>query len=105
MLAIASIAGIAVGSRAQAETKYTPSVSLAQRYDSNVYITAKEFIPPGTQSWDLVTTLAAKATILNKSRLGDTVIRAAVDGNAYAYNSNLAFASTNVLASSDMTDW
>jgi len=105
MLAIGSIAGMAVGSRAQAETQYTPSVSLAQRYDSNAYITAKEFLPQGTQSWDLVTTLAAKTTILNKSRLGDTMLRAAVDGNAYAYNTNLTFASTNVLASSDLTDW
>ena len=46
-----------------------------------------------------------RLTILNKSRLGDTVVRAGVDGNAYAYNSDLAYVSTNVLASSDLSDW
>ena len=105
LLAIGSIAGMAVGSLAQAEMQYTPSVSLAQRYDSNVYNTAKQFVPSGSQSWDLITTLGAKVEIKNKSRLGDTMVRAGVDGNAYAYNSDLAYASTNVLASSDVTDW
>jgi hypothetical protein len=104
MLAIGSIAGMAVGSRAQAETQYTPSVDLAQRYDSNVYNTAKQFVP-GKQSWDLVTTLGAKVEILNKSRLGDTAVSVGVDGNAYAYNSDLMYAATNVLASSDVSDW
>ena len=67
---------MAVGSRAQAETQYTPSVSLSQRYDSNVFFTAKQFVPQGNQSWDLVTTLGTKVDILNKSRLGDTEVRA-----------------------------
>jgi hypothetical protein len=105
MLAIGSIAGMAVGSRAQAETEYTPSVSLAQRYDSNVYSTAQKFVPRGSQSWDLVSTVGANLALLNKSRLGDTELRAKVDGNVYAYNTNLSYASTNVLASSDVTDW
>lgn len=105
LLAIGSITEMAVGSRAQAETQYIPSVSLAQRYDSNVYFTAPQFVPQGKQSWDLITTLGAKVTVLNKSRLGDTVLRAGVDGNGYAYNSNLRYASANVLASSDLSDW
>lgn len=105
MLAIGSIAGTGVGSRAQAETTYTPSVSLSQRYDSNVFYTAKEFVPPGRQSWDLVTTLGAAVKILNKSRLGDTEVRVGVNGSAYAYNSDLTYASTNVFAASDLTDW
>ena len=105
ILAIGSIAGMAVGSRAQAETEYTPSVSLAQRYDSNVYGTAQKFVPRGSQSWDLVSTVGANLALLNKSRLGDTELRAKVDGNVYAYNTNLSYASTNVLASSDVTDW
>jgi hypothetical protein len=105
MLAIGSIAGMAVGSRAQAETEYTPSVSLSQRYDSNVFGTANKFVPRGSQSWDLVSTVGAKLVLLNKSRLGDTALRAGVDGNVYAYDTNLSYASTNVLASSDVTDW
>ena len=105
MLAIGSIAAMAVGSRAQAETQYTPSVNLSQRYNSNVWNTAENRIPPGKQMWDLVTRLGADVTVLNKSRLGDTRVRAAVDGNVYAYNTDLAYVSTNVLASSDVTDW
>jgi len=105
MLAIGPIVGMGVGSRAQAETQYTPSVSLAQRYDSNVYVTAKEFVPPGSQSWDLVSTVGAKLALLNKSRLGDTLVHAGVDGNVFAYNTNISYASTRVLASSDVTDW
>jgi len=105
MLAIGSIAGMAVGSRAQAETQYTPSVSLTQRYDSNVFNIANKFVPQGSQKWDLVSTVETKLTLLNKSRLGDTALRAGVDGNVYAYNTYLSYASTNVLASSDVTDW
>src|ERR1043165_4177863 len=105
MLAIGSISGMAVGSRAQAETEYTPSVSLAQRYDSNVFFTAKQFVPQGRQSWDLVTAVKTNLEILNKSRLADTSVRAGVDGNVYAYNSYLSYGSANVLAKSDLTDW
>jgi hypothetical protein len=105
MLAIGSIAGMAVGSPAQAETEYTPSVSLSQRYNSNIWNTAQSRIPRGKQAWDLVTTLRANVIILNKSRLGDTEVRAGVDGNVYAYNTDLAYASGNVHATSDMSDW
>ena len=105
MLAFGLVAAMAVGSGAQAQTQYTPSVLLSQRYDSNVYTTADKFVPQGHQSWDLITRLGADFDILNKSRLGDTSLHAAVDGNAYAYNSNLTYASTNVIAKSDLTDW
>jgi hypothetical protein len=105
ILAIGSIAGMVVGSGAQAETQYTPSVSLGQRYDSNVFGTATVFVPQGSQAWDLVSTVGTKLELLNKSRLGNTALRAGVDGNVYAYNTNLSYASTNVLASSDVTEW
>jgi hypothetical protein len=105
MLAIGSIAGMAVGSRAQAETEYTPSVSLSQRYNSNVFFSAQSTLPKGTQLWDLISTLGADVKILNKSRMGDSELTAGVNGNAYAYNSNLSYASTNVFAKSDVSNW
>jgi len=105
MLAIGSIAGMAVGSRAQAETEYTPSVSLSQRYNSNVFFSAQKTLPPGTQLWDLITTPGAEVKILNKSRLGDTEVRAGVNGNVYAYNPKLSYASTNAYARSDLSNW
>src|SRR5262249_50985470 len=57
------------------------------------------------QEWDFVTTLGANAIILNKSRLGDTEVRAGVDGNVYAYNTDLSYASGNVRATSDISNW
>ncbi len=98
-------AEIEFDSRAQAETKITPSVGLSQRYDSNVFYGPKEFIPTGRQEWDLVTTVDQQVQILNKSRLGDTAIGAGVSGNVFAYNTDLSFVSTNVNASSDLSGW
>jgi hypothetical protein len=37
--------------------------------------------------------------------MGDTEVRAGVDGNAFAYNTDLAFASGNVRATSDLSSW
>jgi len=89
----------------QAETKYTPSLSLSQRYDSNVYYSPKEFIPSDRQQWDFVTTLGAGLEVLNKSRLGDTRVAAGVTGSYFAYTPEFSFVSTNVFATSDMSDW
>ena len=44
---------------------YTPSVNLAQRYNSNVWNTATSRIPQGKQEWDLVTRLGTDVIILN----------------------------------------
>ena len=92
-------------SPAQAETRFIPSVSLEERYDSNVWYGPKESVPPGGQEWDLVTTAQAQAHIENKSRLGDTIVDAGVTASTFAYNTDLAFVSTNVAVSSDLTDW
>ena len=105
IVAIGWIVVMALSSRAQAETTYTPAVSLSQRYDSNVFYSAKQFLPPGTQLWDLVSTLATEVQALNKSRAGDTEVKAGVNGNAYAYNTDLAYVSTDVSARSDLSPW
>ena len=82
-----------------------PSVNLSERYDSNVYYGPPGQLPPGRQSWDLVTTTGANVQIENKSRLGDSVLNAGVSGSAFAYNTELAFVSTSVFAASDLTGW
>ncbi len=94
-----------IASISQAETKYTPSVNLSQRYDSNVYYSPKEFIPAGKQQWDFVTTLGAGLEVKNKSRLADTTVAAEVNGNYFAYNPEFSFVSTNVFATSDISPW
>lgn len=92
-------------SRALAESSVTPSVSLSQRYDSNVYFGPKEFIPSGRQASDLVTTTGAQVQLLNKSRLGDSILSVGVNGSAFAYNTDLSFVSTNAFAATDLSGW
>lgn len=91
------------GSRVLAESSFIPSVNFSQRYDSNVYFGPKEFIPSGRQASDLVTTTGAQVQLLNKSRLGDSLLSAEVNGSVFAYNTDLAFVSTNVFAASDLS--
>jgi hypothetical protein len=98
-------ATIPPNSRLHAETHYIPAVNLSQRYDSNVFYAAKEFLPPETQQWDFVTTLSAGLKVLNKSRVGDTEFQGFVNGNVYAYNTSLSYASTYLNATSDVSSW
>jgi hypothetical protein len=91
-------------SRLHAETHYIPAINFSERYDSNVFYAPKEFIPPEKQQWDFVTALSAGLKVLNKSRVGDTQVEAWVNGNVYAYNTNLSYASTYLNATSDVTN-
>ena len=95
--------GIVFASRVGAETTFIPSVSLSERYDSNVLRTTRSSYGPGVQPWDFVTTASATVDVVDKSRLADSLLRAGVNGNAFVYNSDLAFVSTDVFAASDMT--
>jgi hypothetical protein len=105
LILLAISTSIGLGSRVHAETHYIPALNISERYDSNVWYAPKEFIPPEKQEWDLVTTLSAGLKVLNKSRVGDTEVQAWVNGNVYAYNTNLSYASTYLNATSDVTNW
>lgn len=95
--------GIVFASRVEAQTTFIPSVSLSERYDSNIFRTTRSNYRPGVQPWDYVTTVSAAVDVVDKSRLADSLLRAGVSGNAFVYNSDLAFFSTNVFAASDLT--
>ena len=103
LLTMALGSGIVFASRVGAQTTVTPSVRLSERYDSNVYYSPRGDIPQGKKAWDYVTTLAALVDVEDKSRFADSFLKAGVNGNAFVYNSDLAFYSTTVSASSDMT--
>jgi hypothetical protein len=103
LLTMALGSGIVFASRVGAQTTVIPSVSLSERYDSNVFYAPRGFIPPGHQHWDFVTTAAAIVDVVDKSRLADSLLRAGVNGNTFAYNTDLAYVSTTVFASSDVT--
>ena len=103
LLTMALGIGIASASRVGAQTTVIPSVRLSERYDSNVYRTTRSNVPSGKQPWDFVSTAEATVDVVNKSRLADSLLRASVNTNAFVYNSDLAFYSTNMFAASDMT--
>jgi len=103
LLAISTTIGL--GSHVHAETHYIPAVNLTQRYDSNVFYAPKQFIPQGTQPWDLVTTLSGGLKVQNKSRIGDTEVEASVNGNVYAYNTDLAYYGTYLNGTTDLSSW
>lgn len=89
-------------SRVYAETKIIPSVTASERYDTNVFLAPRQFIPPGAKPWDFVSTLAGQVELLNKNRLADTALRASVDGNLFVNNTELNYISTNVGFSSKL---
>ena len=96
--------GIVFASRVEAQTTVTPTAVLSEKYDSNVWYSPRGAVPPGRKAWDYVTTVGAIVDVTNKSRFADSLLRARVDGNAFVYNSDLSFYSTNVFASSDLTE-
>jgi hypothetical protein len=105
LLAIGSIVETSLGLPVHAETHYIPAVNLSQRYDSNAFYAPKEFLPPGRQAWDLVTTLSGGLKFQNTSRIGNTQVEAWVNGNAYAYNTDLAYWSTYLNGTTDVSSW
>jgi putative beta-barrel porin BBP2 len=88
-----------------AETKIIPSISISERYDTNVFFAPREFVPSGTKLWDFVTTAAPQVQVLNKNQQADTSISAGVGGNAFINNPDLAFISTNLDATSKLDGW
>lgn len=103
LLTMALGIGIVFASRVGAQTTVIPSVSLSERYDSNVWYAPRGFVPPGKKAWDYVTTAEAIVDVVDKSRFADSLLRAGLNGNAFVYNSDLAFYSTMVDANSDIT--
>lgn len=85
-----------------AETKIIPSISVSERYDTNVFFAPREFVPPGTKLWDFVTTVAPQVQVLNRNQQADTSVKAGVGGNVFINNPDLAFISTNLDATSKL---
>lgn len=86
---------------AHAETKIVPSISVSERYDSNVFFAPKEFVP-GRQSSDFVTTVAPRLDIANKGREVNLNMSAGLAGNAFMNNRDLSFVSTGVAGSANL---
>lgn len=77
------------------DTKIIPSVTLSQRYDSNVLFAASGS-QIGLTQWDFVTTASPTIQVINKNRYADSSLTAGVNGNLFVNNPDLNFVSTNL---------
>ena len=87
--------------KSDGHTRFVPSVTFSQRYDSNVL-----FAPSGSQlgltPWDFVTTVSPTIQLLNRNRYAETSLAAGVSGNLFVNNPDLNFVSTNVTGSATL---
>lgn len=98
---VVAIASMYITSRpayGQTKTDIIPSISVSERYDSNVY-----FTPTSQNAADYVTTISPVVNIRRQSRLIDLSGSLLASGNFYARNPSLNYASVtaNVSASLD----
>jgi len=90
---------------AYGETTIVPSVAVAERYDSNIYYAAPQFLPPGTRLNDYVTSASANLKLEHKEKDVDVSILGGGDLNAYLYSSGLNYASTRVDGLANLNGW
>jgi opacity protein-like surface antigen len=89
----------------QSGTSIIPSVSVSERYDSNIWFAPASLLPPGTQLWDFATTLQGSLKALHKDKNVDVSLTGGVDANAYVYNTALSYYSTRVDLYSNLNGW
>lgn len=93
------------GSLAYADTRVIPSVTVSERYDTNVFNAAPQFIPPGSKEWDLVTTAAPSLHVVVPDRDVKTDLTVGATGNTFVNNPELSFISTNAALTSNLDSW
>lgn len=81
-----------------AETRVIPSVSLSERYDSNVFFAPAGSVP-GLKPWDFVTTVTPTVQVLDKTRDVETTLNVGGSGNVFVNNSKLNFFSAQISGS------
>ncbi|HKN86194.1 MAG TPA: outer membrane beta-barrel protein [Nitrospiraceae bacterium] len=91
VVAIANMYGASRPAYGQAQTEIIPSVSVSERYDSNVFFTSAK-----TDSSDYVTTISPMVNIRRDTRLIDLSGSLQVSGNFYVKNPSLNYASVLV---------
>jgi hypothetical protein len=81
-----------------AETRIVPSISVSERYDSNVFFSPQSFVPNHTL-WDVVTTVTGNVNMVQASRLIKSSLQAGTTLNGYVNNPGLNYvAGTGVLS-------
>lgn len=91
LVAIANLYGASRPAYGQAKTEIIPSISVSERYDSNVFFTTAH-----TDASDYVTTVSPMVNIRRDTRLIDLTGSVQVAGNFYVKNPSLNYASVLV---------
>jgi hypothetical protein len=86
-------------------TSIIPGLSVAERYDTNIYLAPPSLLPPGTQLHDFVTTAQGSLKALHKDKNVEASLMGGVDGNVYAHTTELNYISTRVDTNIDLTGW
>jgi opacity protein-like surface antigen len=97
--------GAVIPAVAHAETKIIPSATLSGRYDTNVWFTPQEFLPPGTRLDDFAASVGGNAQVLYSERDIEASLSGGVDFNAFAYNPGLNFITTRVDGKAKLDSW
>lgn len=91
---------------AYAETRIIPSMSVSERYDSNVWFAPRSLVPADLPLDDFVTTLSPRLEIKSKSeKRVDATLSAGGTANMFAYNKDLGFLSTDVAGVANLDGW
>ena len=99
------LAGVIKPERAYAETRIIPDITLAERYDTNVFLAPPQLLSSGQRRDDFVSTLAGGVKLHHKSRDVEASVTGGVAGNAYVYNPNLNYLSTAAEADAKLDGW
>lgn len=89
---------------ASAETRVIPSVSVTERYDSNVFFAPSASVP-GLKRWDFVTAVTPMVQVVDKTREVETTLNLGGSGNVFVNNSKLNFFPRRSTAQSSWTGW
>jgi hypothetical protein len=87
-----------------AETRVTPSLTLSERFDTNVFFSPQEFLPDRTL-WDFATTVSPGVQIHDRGRQIDTSLNATISGTTFVNNPDLSFVGTDVTLNSKLNGW
>lgn len=88
-----------------AETRVIPSVTLSERYDTNVFNAPPNRLPPGQRTNDFISTLGGGAQLLHTSRDVEASLTGGADLNMFAYMNELNYLSTTAQGSAKLDGW
>ncbi len=94
--------GVLGASIVHADERIIPSVTVSERYDSNVFNAASQFVPAGVKQWDFVTSVTPTLLVTFPERQAKTELRASASGNTMVNNPELSFITTDVTLGSNL---